>query len=331
MHTSTGKDNALSEDRSEKLADIAFGSALEKYALASQRSISPFSEINASDNAIEKLVARFEATAEIDVDGNETWSARRLQELLDYQKWPNFLGVIARARQACVESGQEPADHFAAAGKMVPLGSGAEREIEDVILSRYAAYLVAQNADPSKKPVAFAQTYFAIQTRRQELSDLEEREYEPLSEDERRCLLRDEIKTHNKYLASAAKSAGVQQGVEFAVFQTEGYKGLYGGLDVPGIRRRKGLNSKQAILDHMGSTELAANLFRATQTEEKLRRDKIRGTLAANRAHFEIGAKVRQTIKDIGGEMPERLPTAEDIKKVSRRLKKATQKQLKDD
>jgi DNA-damage-inducible protein D len=171
--------------------------------------------------------------------------------------------------------------------------------------------------------VAFAQTYFAIQTRRQEIKDLEEREYQPLSEDERRCLLRDEIKTHNKQLASAAMSAGVRAGVDFAVFQTEGYRGLYGGLDVPGIRRRKGLNSKQAILDHMGSAELAANLFRATQTEEKLRRDGIRGKDAANRAHYEIGAKVRQTIRDIGGDMPENLPTAEDVKKVGRRLKKA--------
>jgi len=208
---------------------------------------------------------------------------------------------------------------------MVSLGSGAEREIEDVILSRYASYLVAQNADPKKRPVAFAQTYFAIQTRRQEMSELEQKEYQPLSEDERRCLLRDEIKTHNRHLASAAMSAGVRAGVDFAVFQTEGYRGLYGGLDVPGIRRRKGLNSKQAILDHMESTELAANLFRATQTEDKLRREGIRGKAAANRAHFEIGAKVRQTICDIGGEMPENLPTAEDIKKVGRRLKKAIQ------
>ena len=145
----------------------------------------------------------------------------------------------------------------------------------------------------------------------------------PLSEDERRVLLRDEIKTHNRNLASAAKTAGVREGVEFAVFQTEGYKGLYGGLDVPGIRRRKGLKPNHAILDHMGSTELAANLFRATQTEEKLRREGIKGKLAANRAHFEVGAKVRQTIKDIGGDMPETLSAQEDIKKVSRRLQKA--------
>jgi DNA-damage-inducible protein D len=206
---------------------------------------------------------------------------------------------------------------------MVSLVSGAEREVDDIVLSRYASYLIAQNGDPRKRPVAFAQTYFAIQTRRQELDDASEDHYLPMSEDERRILLRDEIKEHNRNLASAAKNAGVREGLEFAIFQTEGYKGLYGGLDVPGIRRRKGLNPKQHILDHMGSTELAANLFRATQTEEKLRRDNVKGKDAANRTHFEIGRKVRQTIEEIGGIMPESLAPAEDIKKVSRRLNKA--------
>ena len=205
---------------------------------------------------------------------------------------------------------------------MIALGKGAEREIEDIILSRYASYLVAQNGDPRKQEVAFAQTYFAIQTRRQEMRDQETEDYVPLSEDERRCLLRDEVKEHNKNLASAAKNAGVREGLDFAIFQTHGYKGLYGGLDVPGIRRRKGLKRHQQILDHMGSTELAANLFRATQTEEKLRKENIRGKELANRTHYEVGAKVRQTIREIGGDMPETLPPAEDIKKVERRLKK---------
>jgi len=154
------------------------------------------------------------------------------------------------------------------------------------------------------------------------MRDQETEDYVPLSEDERRCLLRDEVKEHNKNLASAAKNAGVREGLDFAIFQTHGYKGLYGGLDVPGIRRRKGLKRHQQILDHMGSTELAANLFRATQTEEKLRKENIRGKELANRTHYEVGAKVRQTIREIGGDMPETLPPAEDIKKVERRLKK---------
>lgn len=276
-----------------------------------------------TDDTIDALIERFEAVAHVDEDGGDYWFARELQSLLEYTKWDNFLAVIAKAKEACVRSGNRLDDHFADVGKMVSLGSGAEREVDDIVLSRYAAYLIAQNGDPRKRSVAFAQTYFAIQTRRQEVQDDSEEQYTPLSEDERRILLRDEIKEHNRHLASAAKGAGVREGVEFAIFQTEGYKGLYGGLDVPGIRRRKGLNPKQHILDHMGSTELAANLFRATQTEEKLRRDQVQGKEAANRTHFEIGRKVRQTIQEIGGAMPEKLPPAEDIKKVSRRLNKA--------
>jgi DNA-damage-inducible protein D len=275
------------------------------------------------DDSIDALIAEFEASAHHDDDGGSYWFARDLQVLLGYAKWDNFLLVIGKAKSACEQAGHRSGDHFADVGKMVSLGSGAEREIDDIALSRYASYLVAQNGDGRKRPVAFAQTYFAIQTRRQEVADQEAREILPTSEDERRVMLRDEIKTHNRKLASAAKTAGVKDGVEFAIFQTEGYKGLYGGLDVPGIRRRKGLKPKQAILDHMGSTELAANLFRATQAEEKLRRDAIKGASAANRAHYEVGAKVRQTIKDIGGDMPETLPAQEDVKKISHRLQKA--------
>ena len=310
-------------DRSRNLADMAFGEALQRFAQTDPkegRLVTPF---NASDESIESLIAAFEAAVQTDGDNHEFWFARDLQALLGYTKWDNFLTVIARARQACAAAGHGCEDHFAGVGKMIPTGKGAEREIEDVVMSRYACYLVAQNADGRKRPVAFAQTYFAVQTRRQEIADQETQEYTPLSEDERRVLLRDEIKTHNRHLASAAKNAGVREGLDFAIFQTEGYKGLYGGLDVAGIRRRKRLTSKQAILDHMGSTELAANLFRATQTEEKLRREGIKGKEAANRTHYEVGAKVRQTIKDIGGDMPETLPAEEDIKKVGRRLQKA--------
>lgn len=308
-------------ERSNRLAKIAFEASFLENAKG-QVELERTSTSQAEDT-IESLIAAFEAASNQDDSGTEFWFARDLQGLLGYAKWDNFLLVISKAKAACEQVGHNCDDHFAGVGKMVALGSGAEREIDDIILSRYASYLVAQNGDGRKRPVSFAQTYFAIQTRRQEIADQEAEEFLPLSENERRILLRDEIKTHNKNLASAAKSAGVREGVDFAVFQTEGYKGLYGGLDVPGIRRRKGLRSNQAILDHMGSTELAANLFRATQTEEKLRREGIRGKTAANRAHYEVGQKVRQTIKDIGGQMPETLPAQEDIKKVARRLQKA--------
>lgn len=296
------------DDRKKSnMAEVAFDEALN--------------EIVAKDETIDRLISEFEEASQVDDEGEEFWFARDLQTLLGYTKWDNFLTVISKAKNACDQSGNVTEDHFAGVGKMISLGKGAEREIEDIVLSRYACYLVAQNADAKKRPVAFAQTYFAIQTRRQEVRQQEEQEYKTLSEDERRVMLREEVKTHNKHLASAAKGAGVRQGMDYAIFQTEGYKGLYGGLDVPGIRRRKGLRKNQALLDHMGSTELAANLFRATQTEEKLRRENIRGKAAANRAHFKVGAKVRQTIKDIGGTMPEQLPAAEDIKKVGQRLK----------
>lgn len=302
------------DNRSGKLAKVAFGASFP----VGGSSREPIT----TDGTIEQLVASFEDAAQVDDAGHEFWFARDLQHLFGYAKWDNFLTIIQRAKSACTHSGRDCDDHFADVGKMVTLGSGAEREIDDIVLSRYACYLAAQNGDGRKQPIAFAQTYFAIQARRQEIRDQQEAEYAPLSEDERRVLLRDEIKEHNKNLASAAKNAGVKDGPDFAVFQTEGYKGLYGGLDVAGIRRRKGLKARHPILDHMGSTELAANLFRATQTEEKLRRDGVQGKTAANRTHFLVGQKVRQTIREIGGDMPETLPPAEDIKKVSRRLAK---------
>lgn len=311
------------EDRSRKLAKIAFGQSIGRGSIDESKQAKAASRIAGSDSTIEKLIAAFEAASQFDDDDNEFWFARDLQPLLGYTKWDNFLQVVAKAKSACQQAGFGCDDHFAGVGKMIVLGKGAEREIEDIVLSRYACYLIAQNADGKKRPVAFAQTYFAIQTRRQEIADQEAQEYLPLSEDERRVLLREEIKTHNRHLASAAKNAGVREGLDFAIFQTEGYKGLYGGLDVAGIRRRKGLSNKQAILDHMGSTELAANLFRATQTADKLQREGTKGKDAANRAHFDVGRKVRQTIADIGGVMPERLPVAEDVKKVGRRLQTA--------
>lgn len=276
------------------------------------------------EGAIDRLIAAFEDSARIDEEEVEYWTARTLKDLLGYSKWDSFLDVIEKAKAACISSGQAIDDHFSDVRKMVPIGSGAEREVVvDINLTRYACYVIAQNGDSRKKQIAFAQTYFAIQTRRQEIRDEDEAQHIPLPEDQKRLMLRDEIIEHNKRLASAAKGAGVIQPLDFAIFQNFGYKGLYGGLDRAGIQRAKGLKSRQNILNHMGSTELAANLFRATQTEEKLKRENIKGKQAANTAHYEVGQKVRQTIKDIGGTMPEKLHPAEDIVKVSRRIKQA--------
>ena len=193
---------------------------------------------------------------------------------------------------------------------MVEIGSGARRELVDVRLSRYACYLVVQNGDPSKPVIANGQTYFALQTRRQELADAAH--LGRLGEDEKRLAIRAELAEHNKALAAAAKEAGVESSLDYAIFQDHGYRGLYGGLDNKEIHARKGLKKSQKILDHMGSTELAANLFRATQAEEKLRRDQVQGKAKANQTHLEVGKKVRQTIAELGGTMPENLPTPEE-------------------
>ncbi|MBT3278573.1 MAG: DNA damage-inducible protein D [Phycisphaerales bacterium] len=254
-------------------------------------------------------------------EGVEFWAARLFGKLLGYAEYRNFLPVIDKAKTACKNSGHDPAEHFEVFSESVQIGSGASREMDSIALSRYACYLVVQNADPAKPIVAEAQTYFAVQTRRQELSD-EGKDFVELQEGEKRILLRDEVKKHNSQLVEAAKGAGVKTNLDYAIFQNHGYKGLYGGLDAKGIHRRKGLKRSQKILDHMGSTELAANLFRATQAEEKLRREKIQGKQNANKAHYEVGKKVRETIEDIGGTMPEELPVAESIKVLERQKKK---------
>lgn len=262
----------------------------------------------------------FEELREIDESGQEFWTGRRLSKVLEYSEYRHFLPVIEKAKEACRNSGYETQDHFEEFLGMVDIGSGAKREVPDVRLSRYACYLVVQNGDPTKSVIANGQTYFALQTRRQELAD--DKAFQQLKEDEKRLFLRNELKEHNKQLVETAQLAGVETNIDFAVFQNHGYKGLYGGLDAKGIHGRKGLKKSQKILDYMGSTELAANLFRATQAEEKLRRDKVNGKDKANQTHFEVGAKVRQTIKELGGTMPEELPVPEkSVKKLERKQK----------
>jgi DNA-damage-inducible protein D len=277
-------------------------------------------ETPAQRDSVESLIAAFEDAAQETEDSTQFWLARDLSELLGYVKYDNFLPVIEKAKVACANAGVDVQNHFLDVRKMVSIGSGAEHETQDVMLTRYACYLIAQNSDARKKPVAFAQTYFAIQTRRQEIEDRNQSTSQPLSEDERRLLLRDEIKGHNKKLSSTAKTAGVVTSADFAKFHSLGYQGLYGGLNKSGIQRYKGLTSKQEILDHMGSTELAANLFRLTQTEEKLRKEQIRGKEKANRTHYDVGRTVRNTMKEISGTVPEKLPAVEHVKEARKRL-----------
>ncbi len=261
-------------------------------------------------------ITPFETIRRTNPAGNEFWSSRDFARVLGYVNYRHFLAVIEKARTACFNSGQRVEDHFVEITEMIEIGSGAARPVQTVMMSRYACYLVIQNADPAKEIVAVGQTYFAVQTRRQELSDQE-------IEAQRRLTIRSELRSHNSQLADAAKDAGVIEPRDYAIFQNHGYMGLYGGLGAQDIHARKRLKKGQQILDHMGSTELAANLFRATQAEEKLRRDKITGKAKANQAHREVGAKVRQTIKELGGTMPEHLPTAESIKRLEARARKA--------
>ena len=255
----------------------------------------------------------FEQIKKIDENGNEYWSARELSKVLEYVDYRNFISVINKAKEACKNSNQNTDYHFVDINDMINLGKGAVRQVDSVKLSRYACYLIVQNGDPSKEVIALGQTYFALQTRLQEIKQMEE--YNALkSEEEKRLFLRNELRQHNIKLAETAHNAGVIDAIDYAIFQNFGYKGLYGGLDAKDIHAKKKLKKNQQILDHMGSTELAANLFRATQTEEKLRRENIKGKQKANETHYKVGAKVRKTIKELGGTMPEDLPTASSIK-----------------
>lgn len=261
----------------------------------------------------------FESIKHINDYGQEFWYARELQIALEYKQWRRFCGVIDKAKEACKNSGYTISDHFADIGKMVDIGSSAHREIQDFELSRYACYLIVMNGDSSKEIIALGQTYFAVKTRQQELIE----NFDDLTEDKKRLAIRGEMITHNKSLAEAAKMAGISDSRDYAIFQNCGYQGLYGGLGVKDIHKRKGLKKSQKILDHMGSTELAANLFRATQTDEKLRREQIQGKKEANQTHYEVGKKVRQTIQELGGTMPEDLPTpTKSIKQIEKEQKK---------
>ena len=268
----------------------------------------------------EPSITLFERIRQVDEENIEFWSARELMPILEYVSWQKFKNVLIKAQLACENSGYDPGDHFIHAVKMVAIGSDAKREVEDMHLSRYACYLIVQNADPAKEVVALGQTYFAVQTRRQEVSDAAA--MAELTENQRRLLLRQRIKVQNTDLASAAKNAGVITGIDFAVFQNHGYRGLYAGLTAEAIHKRKKLKKSQHILDHMGTTELAANLFRSTQAEEKLRRDQVQGKDAANAVHYEAGVVVRRAIAELGGTMPEDLPTAESIRKLENAEKK---------
>ena len=255
-------------------------------------------------NELEKINETiFESIKHVDDEGNEYWYARELQKVLNYTQWRKFVLVINKAINACKTSNYKVSDHFAGAGKMVDIGSKTSRNIEDYKLSRYACYLIAQNGDSRKKVIALAQTYFAIQTRKQEL--LEE-EYNSLTEDEKRFYQRDLTKKGNYSLNQTAKKAGVKN---FDKFHNAGYKGLYNGETANDIAKRKGLRYREDILDNMGSDELIVNLFRISQTNQKLINDNVQGEGNANDVHYNVGKEVRNTIKRIGGTMPEDLPT----------------------
>ena len=255
-------------------------------------------------NELEKINETiFESIKHVGEDGNEYWYARELQKVLEYTEWRKFVGIIKKAMNACKVSDYMISEHFVGADKMINLGKGGQRKVPDYKLSRYACYLIAQNGDSRKKVIALAQTYFAIQTRKQELL---EKEYNSLTEDEKRIYQRNQARKGNYNLNKTAVNSGVK---DLAKFHNAGYKGLYNDETANDIAKRKGLRYREDILDNMGSEELAANLFRITQTDAKLKKDNIIGEGNANDVHYNVGKEVRNTIKRIGGTMPEDLPT----------------------
>ena len=265
----------------------------------------------------------FDSIKHINEYGEEFWYARELSKVLNYTEFNKFVPVIKKAMVSCEQSGNDVSDHFAHVSEMVRIGSGAERAFESYELSRCACYLIVMNGDSRKEVIALGQTYFAVKTRQQELIE----DYDKLSEDQKRLAIRHEMVKHNKLLVAAARDAGVETGLDYAMFQNAGYQGLYGGLRAKDIKERKKLKKNDDILDYMGYEELAANLFRATQTEAKLRREHIQGKENANQTHYDVGKAVRGTIESLGGTMPENLPTPE---KSIKQLKKEEAMRLKD-
>ncbi len=270
---------------------------------------------------------KFEQIKKTRGDGTEYWNARELSEVLQYKKWENFAKVIDRAKLACSNSGFEMVEHFPEVRKTIEMPKNATKKVLDYELSRYACYLIVQNGDPRKQVIALGQTYFAIQTRRQEVADY----FNQLDEDNKRLVIRGDIKQWNQMLLEVAHNAGVITNQEYAEFQNLGYMGLYGGLTVEDIHRKKNLKDNQKILDFMGSEELAANLFRITQTEAKLKRENVKNKEKANQTHYTVGKTVRKAIEDIGGTMPEDLPTPEkSIMQIEKeQLKKLKYKKMK--
>lgn len=270
-------------------------------------------------------ISPFDAMQHEDEQGNEYWSARELYKLLGYSSWERFKGTIERAEVACEEAKQVVSDHFHTDVKMIVAGKGAKRKTEDIHLSRYACYLVLQNADPNGKPlVGLAQTYFAVQTRRQELAD----ELIELPENQMRLIRRSQMSMLNTQLAESAQGAGVIQPKDFAIFQEHGYRGLYSGESARDIKVRKGLSRNQDILDWMNSDELAANAFRASLTRQKIEREQIQGKEKANQAHHQMGHEVRETIIRTGATLPEKMPTPEkSIQQIQREEQKRIEQQ----
>jgi DNA-damage-inducible protein D len=275
------------------------------------------------DNSLISSKLSFEDLKQVNQHGIEYWSARSLQPCLGYSQWRRFENAIQKAIESCKQSGNDPSHHFAGAGKQINLGKGAIQTVEDYHLSRFACYLIAQNGDPRKPEIAHAQKYFAIQTRRQELTDAAIADLERLE-------LRRQTSQDFKALSGAARHAGVQNKM-FGIFHDAGYKGLYGGLGADAIKARKGIDSKEQLMDRMDRTELAANQFRMTQTREKLKREGIKHQKDAIEAHETVGKEVRAAIAKIGGTPPENIPPVEHIKKVEKRLKKTKPKLLLDD
>ena len=245
----------------------------------------------------------FESIKHVDDDGNEYWYARELQKVLEYTEWRKFVGVIKKAINSCKASNYVSSDHFVGTDKMINLGKGGQRKVSDYKLSRYACYLIAQNGDSRKKVIALAQTYFAIQTRKHELL---EQEYNNLTEDEKRLYRRRQKRDGNKILYKIAKEKGVKN---LDKFTNAGYKGLYNGETANDIAKRKGLRYSEDILDNMGSVELGANIFRITQTEALLEKQEEPNEKIATNTHYKVGKTVRKAIEDLGGTMPEDLPT----------------------